>query len=158
MSPRLSSGPAVERLVDGKSDACRAILTDLPEWFGIPEALEGYVAMAQHIDMLACRSGGVIVAFVSLRKTSDAACEIVVLGVRRAFHRHGYGRALVSAAEEWASEHGCRLMHVKTIGESHPSIHYAATRRFYDAVGFVPLEERDDIWPGNPCLIMVKTV
>ena len=154
----MSGGPLVERLVDGKSEACRAILTDLPEWFGIPEALEEYVATAERIDMLACRSGGRVVAFVTLRKTSDAACEIVAMGVMRASHRLGYGRALVLAAEEWTRERGCRFLHVKTLGASHPSTYYAATRRFYDAVGFAPLEELDGFWPGNPCLIMVKTV
>jgi GNAT superfamily N-acetyltransferase len=154
----IPSGPEVVRVVEGKSDACRAILTDLPEWFGIPEALEDYVATAQRSDMLACKSAGAIVAFMSLRKTSDAACEIVAMGVRRAFHRHGYGRALVLAAEKWATEHGCRFMHVKTLGASHPSTYYAATRRFYETVGFVPLEELNGLWPGNPCLIMVKSV
>lgn len=38
-----------------------------------------------------------------------------------------------------------------------PSEHYAATRRFYEALGFRPLEESAAIWgPVNPCLIMVK--
>jgi hypothetical protein len=33
----------------------------------------------------------------------------------------------------------------------------ARTRAFYVALGFVPLEERTDIWgPGTPCLIFVK--
>ena len=31
------------------------------------------------------------------------------------------------------------------------------TRAFYESVGFMPLEERNDIWgAGNPCLISVK--
>jgi hypothetical protein len=29
-------------------------------------------------------------------------------------------------------------------------------RRFYEARGFVPLEEFPDFWPGNPCLLLVK--
>lgn len=30
---------------------------------------------------------------------------------------------------------------------------------FYESVGFLPLEERSDIWgPDNPCLISVKVL
>jgi len=144
--------------VEGKADACRAILADLPDWFGVPEAVEDYIATAQRIDMLACRSGDTVVAFVTLRRTTAAACEIVTIGVRRQFHRRGYGRALVSAAEEWARERGFRFLHVKTLGESYPSAHYAATRRFYEAVGFLPLEELTGFWPDYPCLILVKAL
>ena len=48
-------------------------------------------------------------------------------------------------------------LQVKTLGPSHPSEHYAATRQFYVARGFRPLEELTEIWgEDNPCLIMVK--
>lgn len=48
------------------------------------------------------------------------------------------------------------MLQVKTLGARHPDEGYARTRAFYRAVGFLPLEETDDLWPGNPCLIMVK--
>lgn len=31
-----------------------------------------------------------------------------------------------------------------------------ATAAFYEARGFVPLEELLDLWEANPCLLMVK--
>ncbi|MGI8701500.1 MAG: hypothetical protein ACR2JU_09905 [Nocardioidaceae bacterium] len=34
----------------------------------------------------------------------------------------------------------------------------AATRAFYLARGFEPLEEFQHLWPGNPCLLMVKVL
>jgi len=38
-------------------------------------------------------------------------------------------------------------------------VEYARTRAFYRALGFLPLEERTDIWgPENPCLISVKAL
>lgn len=37
-------------------------------------------------------------------------------------------------------------------------IEYARTRAFYEGVGFLPLEERLDLWAGNPCLFMVKAL
>ena len=54
---------------------------------------------------------------------------------------------------------GVEFVQVKTLGPSHPSEGYAATRRFYGAVGFRPLEELHGLWAaGNPCLIMVRCV
>jgi hypothetical protein len=44
---------------------------------------------------------------------------------------------------------------VKTLGPSRADVGYAATRRFYRAVGFLPLEELIDFWGKNPCLVMV---
>jgi hypothetical protein len=45
---------------------------------------------------------------------------------------------------------------VKTLGPSRPSEGYERTRRFYEARGFVALEEIHGLWEGNPCLLMVK--
>jgi hypothetical protein len=63
----------------------------------------------------------------------------------------------VQAVEHDLREQGARLLEVKTRGPSGHSVEYARTRAFYEAVGFLPLEERTDIWgPENPCLISVK--
>jgi hypothetical protein len=47
---------------------------------------------------------------------------------------------------------------VETLGAPHDSPEYAATRRFYEVLGYQGLEEylADTLWPGNPCLVMVK--
>lgn len=37
-----------------------------------------------------------------------------------------------------------------------PDVHYARTRAFYAALGFEEGAERDDVWPGNPCLTMTR--
>ena len=50
------------------------------------------------------------------------------------------------------------FLQVKTLGPSHPDPGYARTRQFYAGVGFQPLEEITGLWPGNPCLIMIKTL
>jgi hypothetical protein len=50
-------------------------------------------------------------------------------------------------------------LHVKTLAPSDPDPGYAATRRFYEATGFVPLEELPQVWgPENPCLLMVRVL
>lgn len=47
-------------------------------------------------------------------------------------------------------------MSVKTLGPSDPDPGCAATRLFYAALGYQPVEELLGLWPGNPCLLMVK--
>jgi hypothetical protein len=48
---------------------------------------------------------------------------------------------------------------VKTLGPSHPSEAFARTRRFYEALGFIPIEETTAFWgESNPCLILVKSL
>lgn len=79
------------------------------------------------------------------------------MGVRPQSHHQGIGRALISHAEGWLLERHVKYLQVKTLGPSHPDPGYAATRAFYLAVGFRPLEELKQIWDeNNPCLLMVK--
>jgi GNAT superfamily N-acetyltransferase len=58
------------------------------------------------------------------------------MGVLPDMHRRGYGRALGLAAEAHARAEHRAVIHVKTLGPSHPSVSYARTRRFYEALGF----------------------
>jgi ribosomal protein S18 acetylase RimI-like enzyme len=78
------------------------------------------------------------------------------MAVDPSWHRRGVGSALVAAIETHLGAEGIRLLHVKTLGASDPDPGYARTRAFYQSVGFLPLEETRDLWPGTPCLIMVK--
>jgi len=95
--------------------------------------------------------------FLALKLHTEAAAEIYVMGVRPGRHRRGTGTALLEAAEAFLRGRGIEYLQVKTLGPSEPSEQYAATRRFYDARGFRPLEELTAIWgEENPCLIMVK--
>ena len=60
-------------------------------------------------------------------------------------------------AASYARSESFSLLHVKTLAPSHPDPGYAATRAFYAAVGFRPLEELPQVWgPENPCLLMVR--
>jgi ribosomal protein S18 acetylase RimI-like enzyme len=95
--------------------------------------------------------------FLALKAHTDMAAEIYVMGVLPEHHGRGIGTALVAEAEGLLREMGIEYLQVKTLGPSRPDEHYAATRRFYEARGFRPLEEIASIWDEeNPCLIMVK--
>lgn len=137
---------------------CREILCELPDWFGIPEAIDDYAAVAENADMLGAVAERFVGGFVVLRNTSEVASEIVVMAIRPTLHRRGLGTKLVRAASAWASESGRRYLTVKTVGPSRTNAAYEKTRRFYLAVGFEPIEELIGLWDENPCLLMLKGV
>lgn len=142
---------------DGKAALCRDVLDDLPDWFGLPDAKANYIAASAELPMLAGLVDGRAVGFVSLKAQTEFAVELYVLGVRRAYHRRGIGRALIENAARRARLQGRRFLTVKTLAASDPDPNYAATRRFYEALGFLPLEIFPTLWDvDNPCLLMAK--
>jgi GNAT superfamily N-acetyltransferase len=98
------------------------------------------------------------IGFLAVKQHSPRAAEVFVMGVVPGEQRRGLGSALLLAAEEALRARGVEYLQVKTLGPSHPSEHYATTRRFYEARGFVPLEEFHELWPGNPALLLVKRI
>ena len=136
-----------------RSRLCETILRDLPEWFGIESAIAEYVREVAALPTFAVPPAD---AFLSLKRHSEHAAEIYVMGVRRDLHRRGLGSALVARAEEHMRAEGVEYLQVKTLGPSRPSRGYGATRAFYESRGFRALEELDGLWPGNPCLLLVK--
>jgi len=44
------------------------------------------------------------------------------------------------------------------LGPADPDAGYRVTRLFYQGMGFEPLEEITGLWPGNPCLIMIRVL
>jgi GNAT superfamily N-acetyltransferase len=135
------------------SRLCEELLHALPEWFGLEEANREYVRAVKELPVFAAGRNGLL----ALKVHTEAAAEIHVMAVRPERHGQGIGTALVAAAEAHLGELGVEYLQVKTLGPSDPSRHYAATRRFYEARGFRPLEELTSVWgEANPCLIMVK--
>lgn len=139
-----------------RSRIAEAVLRDLPDWFGIEEATREYIATAATLPTFVVEPDA---GFLCLKQHTPAAAEIYVMGVRRARHREGIGRALVEEAESWCRARGIRFLHVKTLGPSRSDPGYDATRRFYEALGFVALEELHGLWDEeNPTLVLVKDV
>ncbi len=149
-------GFTIRDLGAGEAADCERILRSLPDWFGIEESLRRYVADLAELEASVAVVSGEIAGFMSLRRHNSWTTEIDVIGVRPDHHRHGIGRALVRSAEARLRSRGTEFLQVKTLGPSRPSEHYDRTRRFYERVGFRPLEENDLWGPVNPCLIMVK--
>jgi hypothetical protein len=68
------------------------------------------------------------------------------------------GEHWYDALEDAPRADGTRMLSVETLGPSRPDENYERTRSFYEACGFVPVEEFLDPWPDNPCLLMVKSL
>jgi GNAT superfamily N-acetyltransferase len=149
----------VIRHADGTTaaDVAGRVLRELPQWFGIEQSVEEYVAAARQLPTFVATFEGEDVGFLTLKKHTADGAEVLALGVLPHLHRRGIGRKLVEAAASFARDDGVRLLQVKTLGPSHSSGNYARTRAFYASLGFMPLEETTAFWgEANPCLIMVK--
>jgi GNAT superfamily N-acetyltransferase len=140
-------------------DDVERILRALPEWFGMEDALLGYVDDASHLPNFIARIDDEVVGVCLVRRHNPVAAEIELLAVPRERHRQGIGRRLIERVAADLAADGVVLVQVKTFGPSGESEEYERTRAFYAALGFLPLEERTDIWgPENPCLISVKVL
>lgn len=149
----------VEEVTRGRGALCRNILATLPDWFGIPAAVEQYVRDVESLSTYAVRAGEHRVGFVSLKSHFNTTTEIHVMGIIPQHHRCGLGRKLIRATEAYARSHGHHLLTVKTLSPSRPTPEYAQTHAFYTAMGFVPVEEFPTLWSeANPCLLMAKSV
>jgi GNAT superfamily N-acetyltransferase len=135
-----------------------AVTEALPGWFGIPEANRRYNDGVAEPDtaVLAALEGGEAAGLIALKLHFASNADIYWMGVMPRQHRAGIGRALISAAEDWARAAGCRSMSVETLSPAHPDPLYARTREFYAAMGFLPLFELSPYGPRNPMLYMVK--
>jgi ribosomal protein S18 acetylase RimI-like enzyme len=145
--------------LQNQSSVCVPILRNLPEWFGIEEAILDYEREIEQLPTLVAQTDGNVVGFLSLKQHNLFSAEILVMAVHPEAQRSGIGRALVAAAENHVRLLGIEYMQVKTLGPSRPDEGYARTRAFYEAIGYRPLEELTKIWDEqNPCLIMIKSL
>jgi GNAT superfamily N-acetyltransferase len=157
---RVTTGERAPETVD-------RLLRSLPGWFGIESSIVEYVAKAHELPTyLAWPAGGTasqitdsgpVGVLLAARHFPESA-EIYLMAVEPAMHRRGIGSALIEALEADLVADSVQLLQVKTLGLSQADASYARTRRFYSRMGFRPLEEIRDLWPGNPCLIMVKVL
>jgi predicted enzyme related to lactoylglutathione lyase/GNAT superfamily N-acetyltransferase len=155
---RPCADPDVEEVVDGRGRLCREILTALPDWFGIPSAVDQYCRDSEALPSYAVRAGDTRIGFVALKEHFATTTEIYVIGVHPDHHRQGAGRKLIRTAEAYARARGHHLLMVKTMGPSRKNREYELTRAFYLAMGFRPVEELLTLWGQTPCLLLAKPV
>jgi XTP/dITP diphosphohydrolase len=153
-----------ERDPDAKERICRAVLESLPDWFGIPEAIDQFCREARDLRMWVARTrntmGDVEVAgLVTLLQHFPTAAELHLIAIRTEHHREGLGQKLLAEVEAHLRKKAARILTVKTLAASAGDRFYARTHRFYAAEGFVPLEVFPTLWnEENPCLLMAKVL
>lgn len=141
----------------GSGPLCRAILGELPEWFGLPEAVQNYGEVSDRSLTVVASDGDEDIGLLTLVDHSAYAAEVYVMAVRPAYHRRGVGRRRLAHAEELLVARAVEYLQVKTLSERRPDLHYAATRALYLSCGFRPLEEFPTLWGrDNPALQLVK--
>lgn len=142
-----------------KQTISTTILNALPDWFGIPESTQEYIDQSRQMPFFVAFDHNKPVGFIAMKETSDYTAEIYVMGVHSEHHNQGIGKALFSEVLRWAKDNRFEFLQVKTLAESHPDQYYARTRKFYQAIGFKPLETLSELWgKDNPCLIMIQHI
>jgi GNAT superfamily N-acetyltransferase len=141
----------------GSGALCRQLLDELPDWFGVSEAVDEYVARADGARAAVAVANRLEVGLLTLVRHTESAAEIDVMAVRPGYQRRGVGRALLARAERLLAEDGVEYLQVKTLADTVDYEPYARTRAFYAACGFRPLQVFPDLWdPENPALQLVK--
>ncbi len=142
-----------------RAELCDRILRALPDWFGIERYIAEYVQNAREQPLFAAFYNHQAVGFVSLKLHNQYTAEILSMGVLREYHRHGLGKQLIFACEQYGREQGLRFLTVKTLDETAKVACYDITRQFYLSTGFLPLEVLQDVWnEGDPCLLLIKCI
>ena len=143
----------------GSGAVCRRILAELPTWFGVPLAVEDYVAVSDRSPTVIASLGDEAVGILVVRRHSPFAAEVYVMAVLPQYHRRGIGRRMIAHAEHALASEGVEFLQVKTLSASRSDQGYERTRQFYLAYGFRPLEEFRELWGReNPALQMIKLV
>lgn len=141
-----------------KKTIARQVLEALPEWFGIPEAREEYIADSAEQTFFAAEEAGRVIGFLCLKETGRDTMELAVMGVCREYHRRGCGRALFAAAKREAAAAGYSFLQVKTVQMGRYK-EYDDTNRFYQSLGFKELEVFPTLWDEwNPCQVYVMAI
>ena len=148
---QIESDAAKERIT-------RTILESLPDWFGIPEATEEYIADSNGKPFFCAYDGEMPVGFLYLKETGRHTVELAVMGVLKEYHRQGIGRKLFAEAKNDAKRIGYSFLQVKTVQMGRYDI-YDDTNRFYLSLGFKELEVFPTLWDEcNPCQIYIMAI
>ena len=143
---------------DAKQTIARQILENPPEWFGLKDARESYIRESAGQTFFAAFDGERAVGFLCLKETGRDTLELSVMGVLKAYHRRGIGKALFASGQAFAIESGYSFLQVKTVQMGRYEV-YDRTNRFYRSLGFKELEVFPTLWDAwNPCQVYILSL
>ena len=68
----------IEDITTGKSEVCKHVLDDLPEWFGLEDAKAKYIADVAALTMIVARQSNETIGFVALKEHNEFTAELYV--------------------------------------------------------------------------------
>jgi len=142
-----------------KSEACKNITAQLPEWFGIPEANEKYISDAGKYPAIAAKVQDNIVGLLVYKAVRCDIKNINVidihwLGVMPDFHGHKIGSALINFLVDKITHH---VLTVETLDPDVEDEFYLKTFQFYKSQGF-NIYHRFEYENGSKMVKMDKTI
>lgn len=141
-----------------KESITRDVLSQLPEWFGLPDSTQEYIQSSKTMPFWAYCDEDKAIGFIALKETSEFTAEIYVMGVLKEYHRTGIGRLLYETFEQYAKEQGYEFVQVKTVKKGHYK-EYDITNTFYEKLGLKAFECFPALWDEwNPCQVYVKHI
>jgi len=150
-------GIRIAEQTEKKTEIVAKIMSQLKDWFGLPDVNARLAAEAVGKPMWVAYRGAKPVGFVTLVIANQWSAELDVLGVIPEEQRKGTGARLIAVAEEYLKQKGVHYLALKTIADSDTHEGFVHTRAFYRKVGFVSLMDLPTLWNAeNPCLVMVK--
>lgn len=131
---------AIERISPDMAELlCRAITTDLPEYFGLSDCNEHYAAGVRSRENFAVKIDGKFVGLLSLDFPYSGNSNIYWMGILREHQGKGMGHSLVDQVSEYAKTQGAQTMTVETLAPTGFDENYLKTYKFYESYGFRPL-------------------
>ncbi|SMC22176.1 Acetyltransferase (GNAT) family protein [Clostridium acidisoli DSM 12555] len=141
-----------------KEKIAKEILTNLPDWFGLPESTKKYIQQSKDLHFWADVEDELARGFAVLKETSPYTVELYVIGVLKELHRKKIGKNLFQYCYDYAKEQGYLYMQVKTVKEGCYD-EYDRTIAFYKKLGFKEFECFPTLWDKwNPCQIYVMSI
>ena len=105
----------------------------------------------RHSQTWIAEEGGQIAGFVISHREPRKILHIVTIDVLKAWRRRGVGSLLMDAAEQWARDHGLRMVGLETAQDN------LAAQRFYKARGYRKVDEIAHYYAdGTAAWVMVK--
>jgi ribosomal protein S18 acetylase RimI-like enzyme len=137
---------------------CRQLTTNLPEWFGIPEANERYAKGCKERTSFAAKIGNDYIGMITLEFPFPNNANIYWMAVNRNYQGQNVGSELLLAAEKYCRDHGYQSMTVETLSLEQADLNYLKTYHFYEKFGFKPLFELNTYDPDHLMCYLYKAL
>jgi len=143
-----------------KLSAIDCVTATIPDWFGentTNEEIQAHVGTVAESPFFVAVDNDDVLGFIALKLHNKQTAELSVMAVSGKSHGQGIGKKLIARCEQYCIEHNISYFTVKTVAESDGNEVYKSTRKFYENLGFIPIEIFPDFWgEGLPCVYSIK--